>query len=66
MVEGKAARVDVKIQQRLLGTILVDGTFNPDSVLVVEGVQRLRQGQELEAITTSAMIQTPISKGRFN
>ena len=66
MVEGKAARVDVKIQQRLLGTILVDGTFNPDSALVVEGVQRLRQGQELEAITTSAMIQTPISKGRFN
>ncbi|MBF7073888.1 efflux RND transporter periplasmic adaptor subunit [Glaciecola sp. MH2013] len=48
MVDEKAVRVDVKIQQRLLGTILVDGDFNPDAPLVVEGVQRLRNGQELE------------------
>jgi hypothetical protein len=50
MVEGKADRVDVQIQQRLRGTILVKGEFNSDASLVVEGVQQLRQGQSLEAI----------------
>lgn len=47
MVVGKASRVDVKIQQRLRGTILVTGPFDDESPLVVEGVQRLREGQEL-------------------
>ena len=50
MVEGKADRVNVQIQQRLRGTILVNGNFNAEAVLVVEGVQQLRQGQSLEAI----------------
>ena len=50
MVEGKADRVDVQIQQRLRGTILVNGKFNAEAALVVEGVQQLRQGQSLEAI----------------
>ena len=53
MVEGKANRVDVQIQQRLRGTILVNGKFNADAMLVVEGVQSLRQGQSLEAINTA-------------
>jgi RND family efflux transporter MFP subunit len=50
MVDGSANRVDVQIQQRLRGTILVNGDFNREAMLVVEGVQSLRQGQALEAI----------------
>lgn len=50
MVAGKANRVDVQIQQRLRGTILVKGPFDADAMLVVEGVQSLRQGQSLDPI----------------
>lgn len=53
MNDGKANRVDVQIKQRLRGTILVSGTFNSKAMLVVEGVQSLRQGQNLEAINAS-------------
>jgi RND family efflux transporter MFP subunit len=52
MFDGKANRVDVQIQERLRGTILVIGEFNAEAMLVVEGVQQLRQGQSLEAINT--------------
>jgi len=50
MFDGKANRVDVQIQERLRGTILVIGEFNAEAMLVVEGVQQLRQGQDLEAL----------------
>ncbi|MEI5638672.1 efflux RND transporter periplasmic adaptor subunit [Pseudoalteromonas sp. UG3-1] len=46
-VDGKAKRIDVKIQQRLAGRLLVEGDLAAQEMLVVEGVQRLRQGQEL-------------------
>jgi len=49
MVEGKANRVNVEIQQRLRGTILVTGPFDSKAPLVVEGVRRLRQGQQIVA-----------------
>nr|WP_297349980.1 efflux RND transporter periplasmic adaptor subunit [uncultured Glaciecola sp.] len=50
MHNGKANRVDVQIQERLRGTILVIGEFNFEAMIVVEGVQQLRQGQSLEAL----------------
>jgi RND family efflux transporter MFP subunit len=56
MVDGAANRVDVQIQQRLRGTILVNGEFNRDAMLVVEGVQSLRQGQTLEAINQTMAV----------
>lgn len=49
MQDDKAARVDVKIRERLRGVILVEGEFDTSSPLVVEGVQQLRQGQALKA-----------------
>ena len=52
MVDEKAARVNVKIRERLRGTILVEGEFNLNAPLVVEGVQQLRQGQALKAQNT--------------
>jgi RND family efflux transporter MFP subunit len=49
-VEGKAKRVDVNIQQRLRGTILVSGDLQEGDMLIAEGTQRLRSGQQ---VTTS-------------
>ena len=46
-VDKKATRVDVKIEQRLAGRLLVSGPLNKGDTLVIEGVQRLRAGQEL-------------------
>ena len=46
-VDNKATRVDVKIEQRLAGRLLVSGALQPNNTLVVEGVQRLRANQEL-------------------
>lgn len=46
-VNKKATRVDVKIEQRLAGRLLVSGSLKQKDTLVVEGVQRLRANQEL-------------------
>lgn len=46
-IDKKATRVDVKIQQRLAGRLLVSGDLLKNDLLVVEGVQRLRANQEL-------------------
>ncbi|MBB1332429.1 MULTISPECIES: efflux RND transporter periplasmic adaptor subunit [Pseudoalteromonas] len=56
-VEQKATRVDVKIQQRLAGRLLVSGPLNEGDILVVEGVQRLRPAQELNYIKPLAAAQ---------
>ncbi len=56
MFDGKANRVDVQIQERLRGTILVIGEFNAEAMLVVEGVQQLRQGQSLEALNKPEVV----------
>lgn len=45
--EGKAQRVNVNIQQRLEGRILVSGTLQLGDNLIVEGVQTLRNGQSV-------------------
>lgn len=44
---GKAKRVDVNVHQRLRGTILVSGELSPGDMLIAEGIQRLREGQEI-------------------
>jgi RND family efflux transporter MFP subunit len=49
-VDKKATRVDVKIEQRLAGRLLVSGGLNEGDLLVTEGVQRLRPNQELNFI----------------
>jgi len=46
-VDNKATRVDVKIEQRLAGRLLVSGPLKEGDILVIEGVQRLRAKQEL-------------------
>jgi RND family efflux transporter MFP subunit len=43
----KAKRVDVQIEQRLRGRILVSGDLSDGEILVIEGIQGLRSGQAL-------------------
>jgi RND family efflux transporter MFP subunit len=43
--DGKAARIEVQIEQRLAGRVLVSGNIQRDDLLIVEGVQSLREGQ---------------------
>lgn len=45
--DDKAKRVDVEIKQRLEGRILVSGELQLGDSLIVEGVQQLRQGQQV-------------------
>ncbi|MBZ9610884.1 efflux RND transporter periplasmic adaptor subunit [Rheinheimera maricola] len=51
MQDGKASRVDVQIKQRLSGRLLVSGALSANDSLIVEGVQTLREGQAVKAIT---------------
>ncbi|WP_440053226.1 efflux RND transporter periplasmic adaptor subunit [Pseudoalteromonas sp. T1lg65] len=53
-VDGKATRIEVSIQQRLAGRLLVSGELYEGEKLVVEGVQSLRQGQEIKAANLTA------------
>lgn len=46
-VNGKAQRIDVNVHQRLRGTILVTGDLQDGDMLIAEGIQRLRNGQEI-------------------
>jgi len=46
--ENKAQRVEVQVQQRMRGRILVSGGLRDGQILVVEGIQGLRDGQALD------------------
>lgn len=48
--DGAAARVPVVIRQRNADSILVEGDLEPDELIVVEGVQTLRPGSEVEIV----------------
>ncbi|RUO41095.1 efflux transporter periplasmic adaptor subunit [Pseudidiomarina aestuarii] len=54
--DGRAFRVNVQIKQRLQGRILVAGEIQLGDELVIEGVQQLRQGQNIEVLSAE---QTP-------
>ncbi|MDJ0909126.1 MAG: efflux RND transporter periplasmic adaptor subunit [Woeseiaceae bacterium] len=44
VVDGKAVRTPVEIVQRRDGRVLIDGELAADSIIVVEGTQRMRDG----------------------
>jgi RND family efflux transporter MFP subunit len=56
--DGRAQRVAATIVQRLAGQILVDARLPPGSIVVTEGVQRLREGQRVEDVATQ-LVETP-------
>jgi len=45
--DGKAVKKNVSIKQRLRGSILVEGALSPNDILIVEGIQRLREGTDV-------------------
>jgi hypothetical protein len=53
--DDKAQRVEVEIQQRLPGRVLVGGNLQLGDQLIVEGVQSLRPGQSLRYLNNEAV-----------
>lgn len=47
VVDGKAKRVPVSIIQRQQGQVLVDGDLDEGDLIVVEGIQRMREGVDV-------------------
>ncbi|RAK01559.1 RND family efflux transporter MFP subunit [Aliidiomarina maris] len=45
--DQRANRVDVQIKQRLRGRVLIDGDLEPGQTIITEGVQSVRQGQQV-------------------
>lgn len=68
IVEGRSERVAVNIVQRKEGKVMVDGEdrLNEHDVIVIEGVQRLRQGLPVstqEAIAKDSDLNKQVSSG---
>jgi len=57
VAEGKAERVNVEIQQRRRGSLLVDADLTSEDLIVVEGVQTLRPGQALNVSNAEELSQ---------
>ena len=56
VVDGKAVRVPVNLVQRKQGKVLVESTLSEGDLVVVEGLQRLREGSAVnpEMVTAAA------------
>lgn len=48
--EGESRRVPVRLVRRRAGRVLVDGPLVPGDPVVVEGVQRLREGRDVTVV----------------
>jgi RND family efflux transporter MFP subunit len=59
--DAKAKRVEVQVEQRMRGRILVSGDLRDGQPLIVEGIQGLRDGQALD-IQNSDILGTSGSK----
>ncbi|MEC7762060.1 MAG: efflux RND transporter periplasmic adaptor subunit [Pseudomonadota bacterium] len=57
--EGKATRVPVEIRQRNTDAVLVEGELEPGEPVVVEGVQSLRPGGEVQVEDDRAALVLP-------
>ena len=56
LAEGQQAkRVEVQVEQRLRGRILISGALRDSEVLIVEGIQGLRDGQPIKIQNESAV-----------
>lgn len=52
--EGRSERVSARILQRDADAVLVQATFRPDDLVVVEGVQTLRPGGPVALVEPEA------------
>nr|WP_136250548.1 efflux RND transporter periplasmic adaptor subunit [Ningiella ruwaisensis] len=54
--DNAAKRVDVQVQQRMRGRILVSGDLRDGEILIIEGIQGLRSGQPLNIQNPDAIV----------
>jgi RND family efflux transporter MFP subunit len=52
--DGAAVRVPVTIRQRNSDSVLVEGAVSPGDLVIIEGVQTLRPGSEVQIVTGAA------------
>ncbi|MDZ7643128.1 MAG: hypothetical protein U5K76_02140 [Woeseiaceae bacterium] len=54
IVDGRAQRVNVEIVQRQQGQVLVDAAIGEGELVVVEGIQRMREGTRVNVTQSVA------------
>lgn len=59
-----AKKVGVQVQQRLRGRILVSGDLQDSQLVIIEGIQSLREGQALSLANISSQQTSQIASGR--
>lgn len=50
--EGKATQVPVRVVSRQQGKVLLEGELSKDDQIIIEGIQRVRNGTSVELITS--------------
>lgn len=60
IVDGQAQRVPVTIIQRQRGQVLVDADLGEGDLIVIEGIQRMREGIEVTYEPTGLADRTPV------
>ena len=60
IVDGQARRVPVTIIQRQRGQVLVDADLGEGDLIVIEGIQRMREGIEVTYEPTGLADRTPV------
>ncbi len=61
VTEGMANRIPVNIVQRKQGKVLVEGAIDAESIVIVEGIQRLRPGLAVKPNTAIAQDSDTVS-----
>lgn len=51
--EGKANRIPVQVVGRQHGKVLLKGNITPEDLIIIEGIQRVREGSPVELISTT-------------
>jgi len=64
IVDDRAERVPVQVVQRRQGRVLVDGNLDSGTIVVVEGIQSMRNGIEVTYETRSFVDESTTSTGR--
>ena len=61
---GKAARIPVTITSRREGSVLLDAELAPRALVIVEGVQKVREGQAVKLVRPPAQGETEVEVAR--
>ena len=64
--DGKAERTPITISSRREGIVLLDGDIDEDTLIIIEGVQKVRSGQAVAIVDppTRAPAEVNVAEGR--